>query len=99
MSGLTSPSTTNLLSNRGSDTIAPDVEETDLEAGRGSGPGKKSTSTPSGNQLGQPSGSIHNANAAQGQMNAAQREQSIWEQSACVTSSLGRAQLAYNKRG
>ncbi|KAK9895870.1 DUF846-domain-containing protein [Cystobasidium minutum MCA 4210] len=80
MSGLTSPSTTNLLSSAGNDTIAPDVEETDLEAGRGSrtAGGKQAGSTASGNQLGAPSGST----AAQGQMNAPQREQSIWEQSA-----------------
>lgn len=83
MSGLTSPSTTNLLSSAGNDTIAPDVEETDLEAGRGSrtAGGKQAGSTASGNQLGAPSGST----AAQGQMNAPQREQSIWEQSAYVT--------------
>lgn len=83
MSGLTSPSTSNLLSNAGNDTIAPDVDDTDLEAGRGGNASKKQ-STASGNQLGAPSNGAQGGSAAHGQMNAPQREQSIWEQSACV---------------
>lgn len=84
MSGLISPSTTNLLSNAGNETIAPDGDDGDLEAGRGTA-SSKNTSAKSGNQLGEPSGAATQSNAAaQGQMNAAQREQSIWEQSACV---------------
>lgn len=84
MSGLTSPSTTNLLSSGGNDTIAPDVDDGDLEAGRGAAAGKKQSSISSGNQLAPSSNGTQGGNGAQGQMNVAQREQSIWEQSACV---------------
>lgn len=84
MSGLHSPSSTNLLSNGGNDTIAPDVEDADLEAGRGTAQSKRPP-TSMGNQLGGSSDPAQGSNAAaQGQMNAAQREQSIWEQSAYV---------------
>jgi len=85
MSGFTSPSTTNLLSSGGTnDTIAPDIED-DLEAGRGANTGKNSrSSTAANNQLAPPSSSTSGPAGAQGQMNAPQREQSIWEQSACV---------------
>lgn len=83
MSGFNSPSATNLLSSAGNDTIAPDVDSGDLEAGRGANGGNKA-STAAGNQLGAPPSGIQNGSVAQGQMNAPQREQSIWEQSACV---------------
>lgn len=74
MSGFRSPSTANLLSSDGGPhgSIAPDVEP-DLETGR-AGP-TNSTNAPAGGALG----------SQQGQMATAQREQSIWEQSAYVS--------------
>ena len=73
MSGFSSPSTTNLLSNSGIDgSIAPDSEPGELEAGRKSAAARGFGNAP------EPQGQ------AGGQMATPAREQSIWEQSAYV---------------
>lgn len=84
MSGYTSPSTTNLLSTAGqnSDFIAPDVEDGDLEAQRNVKQGRANSSVSQGGHQLAPQSSGNSAGQAQGAMNAPQREQSIWEQSA-----------------